>query len=203
MSQNSFPGSLGSKRKRELFLVILIVIMIPGYAVAAGQTLARILDGQFDIYTIKSTGGQILLADLDANVYQVQGRGEEHADHETLVSSSDEEGGGCEGGPGGFCMQVLDGYGDLICWADRPERPGWMRDPLMACFLPDSARPETYTLRIFLRSGETSCGDQDPLPPHADTRESAERLYVLKLQLQGQDEEGAIPYLQDTGHAPF
>ncbi|NGP52763.1 hypothetical protein [Thioalkalivibrio sp. XN8] len=141
------------------------------------RSLAGVLDpvaNTADDFIFASSGREVLFADLDSEIFQVQGRrGGDHGDeHETAIAasssggsshedgSSHEEGDGCggAGGPGGLCLQVIDAAGTIICWADRPLRPGWQRDPALACPLPDygSRRPEQYTLRVSLKTG--GCG---------------------------------------------
>jgi len=124
-------------------------------------------------WTFKSAGGEILFADLDAEIYRLPMGGE----HETAMSAgtdgdcggdegggSGEAGGGCgdeggdegggcsgEGGPGLFYIEVWSGT-ERLCRAEKPAPPpGWMRDPRMACVLPYSSRPVTYILRVGLK----------------------------------------------------
>lgn len=141
------------------------------------RSLAGVLDpttNPADEFVFASSGDEVLFADVDSEIFQVNGRrgGDHGEDHETAAAassgggsthedgSSHEEGDGCggAGGPGGLCLQVVDAAGTMICWADRPLRPGWQRDPALACPLPDygSRRPEQYTLRVSLKSG--GCG---------------------------------------------
>lgn len=142
------------------------------------NSLAGVLDAYWnpaDSFTFASRGNEILFADVDAEIYQMRGRkggdheesGEEghdagggpppvtgpgeHEDHE--------EGDGCAddgGGPGGLCLQVLDAAGNMLCWADRPARPGWQRDPALACPLPEVRGNAEYQLRVSLKAG--GCG---------------------------------------------
>lgn len=124
------------------------------------KSVARVLDGPagafFDDFTFRSNHPQILFATIDGDLYQSAGR----PAHEE--SNAIDQGGGCdeEGGPGGFCLQVLDANQNIICWADRPMRPGWQRDPRLACPLfPVGPAGERYTLRVSLRGeGEDPCG---------------------------------------------
>lgn len=132
------------------------------------KTLAGLLDSawnQTDSFTFFSQGDEILFADVDAELFQVKGRrGGTHEDdegdcggHETdALAPTAEDGHDDSGGPGGLCLQVLDASGTMLCWADRPARPGWMRDPAIACPLPPSRGNATYTLRVSLKSG--GCG---------------------------------------------
>jgi hypothetical protein len=96
-------------------------------------------------WTFRSTGGQILFASLDADIYR---ESSEHGDGETVVAAA--EGGGCsdeEGGPGLFKLKVFDAYGtEPICSASRPAPPpGWMRDARLAC---EITSPGTYRLQV-------------------------------------------------------
>lgn len=142
------------------------------------SSLAGMLDAYWnpaDSFTFSSRGNEILFADVDAEIYQVRGRkGGEHEDsgeegHDTgggppPVTGSGEhedhaEGDGCAdegGGPGGLCLQVLDAAGNMLCWADRPARPGWQRDPALACPLPEARGNAEYRLRVTLKAG--GCG---------------------------------------------
>jgi hypothetical protein len=88
-------------------------------------------------WTFKSSGDEILFADLDAEIYRTKGG------HEPAVSS--DTGGGCGGeeGPVLFYIEVWSGT-ERLCRADKPAPPpGWMRDPRMACVLPPSGHPAT------------------------------------------------------------
>lgn len=103
-------------------------------------------------WTFKSAGGEILFASLDADIYRVMAHGEEHA---ASLSAAADAGGGCsgedEGGAGLFKLKVLDAYGQVLCAASRPAPPpGWQRDPRLACVLPATAAPVTYTIRVEL-----------------------------------------------------
>lgn len=142
------------------------------------SSLAGVLDAYWnpaDSFTFASRGNEILFADVDAEIFQVRGR--KGGDHEEgseeghdagggppPVTGSGEhedhaEGGGCAdegGGPGGLCLQVLDAAGNMLCWADRPARPGWQRDPALACPLPEGRGNAEYRLRVTLKAG--GCG---------------------------------------------
>jgi len=135
------------------------------------KTLAGLLDSnwnQADSFIFFSRGEEILFADLDAELFQVKGRrGGSHDDDEgdcggheteTLAPAADDghDDHDDSGGPGGLCLQVIDPTGAMICWADRPARPGWQRDPAIACPLPKSRGNATYTLRVSLKAG--GCG---------------------------------------------
>lgn len=159
------------------------------------KSVARILDGPlgafFDDFTFHSRRPQVLFATIDGDLYQTTGRPAHDEPHAT-------EQNGCadEGGPGGFCLQVLDAGGSIICWADRPVRPGWQRDPRLACPLrPSGPSGETYTLRVSLRGeGENPCGPDaggsgtypDPGPDEPD------HPYLLDVSLRDIVPEGAM-----------
>jgi hypothetical protein len=143
------------------------------------RSVAGLLDATHPAneFTFKSAGGEILFADIDANVYQIQGRGEE--DHEEGGES-----GACEGPPRAtFCLQVVDAMQSVLCWAERPVNPGWQRDPRLLCRLSPSATAggETYALRVALKpEGEGTCGptlSAAPIP-------SEEVPYLLSVSLR-------------------
>jgi hypothetical protein len=155
------------------------------------KSVARILDGPlgafFDDFTFHSNRPQILFATIDGDLYQTAGRPAHEEPHGTEQSGCSDE-----GGPGGFCLQVLEADGDIICWADRPVRPGWQRDPRLSCPLMPSRRSgETYTLRVSLRGeGENPCGPDglypDPAPDEPD------HPYLLDVSLRDIVPEGAM-----------
>ena len=133
------------------------------------QSLAGILDpyNPDDSFTFSSRGNEILFADIDAEIFQMRGRrGGDHDDEgdcgghtaDALLGAADDgHDHDDSGGPGGICLQVLDTSGTMLCWADRPARPGWQRDPALACPLPALGnRRAEYTLRVTLKSG--GCG---------------------------------------------
>ena len=116
-------------------------------------TLQKAVDEQDD-FEFSSRGNQVLFADLDADVFLNE---TEDAGGETGCSDSSEgcatpdegeEGSGCEdGGPGRFALEVLDVDQTVLCSATRPTRPGWERDPRLACLLTDAGY---YILRVKL-----------------------------------------------------
>lgn len=134
------------------------------------RSLAGVLDdwNTADNFTFASHGDEVLFADVDAEIYQVKGRkGGSHDDdegdcggHETEAITPSADDGHDDhddaGGPGGLCLQVIDAAGTMICWADRPARPGWQRDPALACPLPALGGRAEYTLRVTVKSG--GCG---------------------------------------------
>lgn len=167
-------------------------------------SLARVLDGDYDEFTFVNSSEAILFADLDAEIFQMQGRQTDDHHNEGLTplinEAAAEEPGGCsdEGGPGGFCLQVFDAYGELLCWADRPMRPGWQRDPRLACPL-FSARPEVLTLRVSARGdGENPCASVEDYPL-ADDLPMERRIYLLNVSLRSLAPTG--PLLRAIGRS--
>lgn len=112
---------------------------------------------------------------------------------------SDGDEGGCGGGTGGhadLCLQVLDPYGQKLCWAGRPQRPGWKRDPRLACPIPeDYEEPNnTFTLRVF--RGQCGNPDMNAVSPGGDTP----TIYLLEFQLMDMAEEGGIRSAMSPGY---
>jgi len=183
--------------KRQVSAVLLplafFIAFIGGrVAWAAGNTpIARVLDGFYDEFTFAAEEGQILFADINADIYQEQGRmGGDHDDASggcADVSSEDGCSDGCSDGGsdghGDLCLQVLDADDEKICWAGRPVRPGWQRDPLLACPLPYDG---DYILRVFIGScGSTRTEeytDADDLNP--------KRFYRLYIELMDAARDG-------------
>lgn len=157
------------------------------------QGVAGVLgpENKFDEFTFDSQGNEIIFATIEGDIYQTMGRTEEH--------EAEDPGGGCseEGGPGGFCLQVLDLDDNVLCWADRPVRPGWQRDPRLACPLMTSEssdsrgkKPETYRLRVFWRPEmENPC-----MVAEENYGNPGEKLrpYILELSLRKIAPEGNI-----------
>ncbi|MFU8822337.1 MAG: hypothetical protein ACNA8G_12385 [Gammaproteobacteria bacterium] len=183
------------------------------------NSLAGLLDAYWnpaDSFTFQSKGGEVLFADVDAEIFQVKGRkGGSHDDEEDCGGSGgghdsgavvtaavdDHEDHDDAGGPGGMCLQVINSAGTMICWADRPARPGWQRDPAIACPLPDSGRPAQYQLRVSLKSG--GCG-----PGKAGGHDAAVMAapsdgvvtpYVLNWSLRRVAEDGALRNQSELG----
>jgi hypothetical protein len=97
-------------------------------------------------WTFKSSGGEILFATLDADIYK-ESVEHEHATAAAAAAENEEE-----GGPGMFRLVVLDQSGNPVCTARRPTPPpGWQRDPRMACVLSSA---QTYSVRVELVAGE-------------------------------------------------
>jgi len=158
------------------------------------RSIAGLLTGAFDDFRFASSGGEILFADLDAYIFQNNGRG---MGHEAAVAEDPTHGSGgtgCAGGdgPGGFCLQVLNEWGELVCWADRPVSPGWMRDPSMACPIPRSVGgPVTYTLRVSLR-GEAEGACADTVNYHAPKDPTKRHPYLLNVSVRTIAPEGSL-----------
>ena len=173
--------------------------------------LTKMLDGYYDEYNFASSGNQVLLVDIDATVYQTHGRGkthdhDDHDNHDTEattasddVHTDDDHGGGCSGSSGGptsLCVQVVDDTETVLCWADRPNFPGWMRDPQMVCVLPEGSK-QTYAVRVFLKAEGENCGSAY-YSVDADQFGPGKRLYVMKIMLKDVAEEGRIKALEAT-----
>lgn len=182
-----------------LLIAVFVVALAPVHEAKAdgGTIMAGILSEKgYDDFSFTGSNNEILFVDLNAAVYQTQGR--KGGSHEEVAVVSDpllaaaESSGGCsgeDGGPGGFCLQVLDTKGDAICWADRPMQPGWMRDPSLACPLPAEG---SYILRIFLRSeGENVCAATDNYLS-AEGRDIAKRLYTIDVTKRDLSIEGTL-----------
>ncbi len=129
------------------------VISIAG---ALGGTGPRAVE-----WTFKSSGGEIVFANLEADIYREGSSGGHTTGVASTVDTASHEPGGCsgddgEGGPGVFCLQVIDEYGQALCHAARPAPPpGWQRDPRLACVLPGAQGQATYAVRVALSSGNT------------------------------------------------
>jgi hypothetical protein len=202
------------KKMRFVFTLlaagILALVVCQGALAESGKPIARVLDpvSGYDEFTFKSSGNQILFADIKSEIYQTQGRkGGSHETGEDTEGGCTDGGttggmaggttggttGGCTdsshtddthddscgggGGAGDMCLQVLDPAGQKICWAGRPERPGWQRDPRLACHIPEGYEKGEFTLRVF----RGQCGNAsmsavtiDPETPIA---------YLLEVQL--------------------
>lgn len=165
-------------------------------------SIARVLDqspvstGQSELvddFVLSSRGDQILFATLDATIYQSAGRGEEEHDGPESPAPAAEDGGSCaDEGQTGFCLQVLDEAGDVLCWAERPRNPGWQRDPRLACVLPaERGRLRDYVLRVSLR--DEDCGDLAYPYTAAEPGEPEPSLhYLLNVSLRDIALEGRI-----------
>jgi hypothetical protein len=146
------------------------------------KSIARVLDGQTDDFTFKSSGNELLLADVDGTFYQSQGAGEH--EEENIVPEPTP----CEdGGPAKYCLQVLNSTtGEIICWATKPKQPGWQRDPALGCVLPTTLVKEEYKLRVSL--ADEACGDHVyPFPDAAQVN-----FYLLNYSLRKLAQEGPL-----------
>jgi hypothetical protein len=151
------------------------------------SSLAGVLtsDDTSDQYKFTAKAGDILHADIDSDVYEMVGR-EDHHELAVVPGPDDGHDDGC-GGPGGLVLEVVDAAGDVVCWADRPNRPGWQRDAAVHCPLVDSG---TYWLRIGL-------SEHDP-HEHAAELTSSESLgeglvpYIMNVSLRAEAPEGLL-----------
>ena len=181
-----------------LYATLGLLIAFMGVAPAAGQVvredgvksvagaLGGLGPGSYDEFTLSSSGGEILFASLDGSIYQSQGRGAGH--HESFAEPVAAAEDGCsDAGGDQFCLQVVDSSSQVLCWAERPQYPGWRRDPSLACPLPgEKGKPETYRLRVSL--ADHDCGDLS----YPD--EPGDRMipYVLNVSLRRIAPEGAL-----------
>lgn len=137
------------------------------------SSVAGVLGGSeaktYDEFTFISNGDEILYATVDAAIYQTQGATSHEAPGEELPAMPGEEPGGCEDEEAvGLCLQVLDAYDEVVCWATRPRNPGWQRDPRLICLLPAvRGKPASYRLRLAL--ADDDCSDLlYPVPATGD-----------------------------------
>jgi hypothetical protein len=180
--------------QKHFFPAIVLVVCTLAILLTAGNVMAdsneyisRVLDGSCDDFKFQGHAGQILFAEIKSEIYQSKGRmGGDHgetgggcSEGESSECSCDDDSGG---GPQVLCLQILNSEGK-ICWAGRPVRPGWQRDPRLTCHLPDD---DTYTLRVFIgQCGSTDTStytDADSLDPP--------RFYQLYVDLKDAIEEG-------------
>lgn len=178
-----------------LVVVLGLLLAAPNSAQVVRETdvssIGALLTGSYDDYTFKSSGGEILFADIDRAIYQIQGRGaHDHEEEAEPHEPGGEEGGCSDGGPSLLCLQVLNEFDELLCWADRPRNPGWQTDPRLACPIEAMGRSEkTYTLRVSMRSeGENTCGDKVyPAPPAQGSI-----AYLLNVSLRRAAQDGSL-----------
>ncbi len=152
------------------------------------SSLVGILDSgdTSDEFTFTAASGDIIHADIDADVYELVGRTDDH--HELAATEPDDghDDDGC-GGPGGLVLEILDDAGDVVCWADRPNRPGWQRDAAVHCPLTEDG---LYRLRIGL-------SEHDP-HEHVAELTPAEPLgdgvvpYLVSVSLRAEAPEGNL-----------
>ena len=140
-----------------------------------------------DEYKFRAAAGDIMFVDVDADVYEMVGRSDDH--HEMAAAApdgGDDHDDGC-GGPGGLILEVVDEAGDVICWADRPARPGWQRDAALHCLF---AADGFYWLRVAL-------SEHDP-HEHAAALTPSEPLadglvpYLVNVSLRAEAPEGLL-----------
>ena len=154
---------------RKIFVLLLFAAgaaaLIPnGFAradeeIEKKKPIAAILDSSvgYDEYKFESSGNEILFAEIKSEVYQTMGRmcgssegsadSSEGCTDSTHTDETHDE--SCGGGGDDLCLQVLDPDGRKICWAGRPSRPGWQRDPRLACPLPEGFENRKFVLRVF------------------------------------------------------
>jgi hypothetical protein len=107
--------------------------------------------------------------------------------------------GGCDcgdstAGPSDLCLQVVQEQDDLswkkICWAGRPIRPGWQRDPRLACPLETEGQ---YSLRVFRgQCGSTAACDE---AIESGAPESSPTHYLLRVKLMDVGDSGGELFL--------
>lgn len=150
---------------RAVFLILIVLVATSSTQAQVVReegvkSVAGILGGAYAteaLWTVKSGGSEVIFASLDAEIYRT---GAHHEEESEPSATADEGNGGCgdEGGPGRFCLQVIDSSGTVICQATRPAPPpGWQRDPRLACALPEISGQATYTIRVSLTGPEGSC----------------------------------------------
>lgn len=199
-------------RKPSILKLTLLACMVLALALTSparaddDNTIAGVLSANpgCNEYAFDSYGGQILFAEAGAELYQSRGRssggGCDHDDGTVHVEggcSSDDgsthDDGGCDcgdstSGPNDLCLQVVDSSEVKICWAGRPIRPGWQRDPRLACPLETAG---SYFLRVF----RGQCGNIDACGALTESGapESSPTAYLLRVRLVDvEDSEGNL-----------
>jgi hypothetical protein len=182
------------------------------------NTLAGVLSANpgCNVYEFDSAGGQILFAEVGAELYQSRGRsggsggGCEDGTHTETASATEgsctdggsdggcSDGGSSDGcgcgdstaGPNDLCLQVVDSSGEKVCWAGRPIRPGWQRDPRLACYLEQGGN---YELRVFRgKCGSTEVCDGVAVTEFGNPNTSPTH-YLLQVNLVDvEDPEGQL-----------
>ena len=194
---------------------IMAVVVCQGALAESGKPIARVLDpvSGYDEFTFKSAGNQILFAEIKSDIYQTRGRkGGSHETPDDTDGGCSDGGstggmaggttGGCTdsshtddthddscgggGEAGDFCLQVLDPDGVKLCWAGRPERPGWQRDPRLACHIPEGYDKGEFSLRVF----RGSCGNKDMTAVKVDAQTPV--AYRLDVQLLNISQAGSL-----------
>jgi hypothetical protein len=191
------------KRMRFVFTLltagILALVVCQGALADSGKPIAGVLDSDtpYGEFTFKSAGNQILFAEIKSEIYQTIGRkggshetGEETDGGCTDSSHTDDthdEGCGGSGGAGDFCLQVWNPVENKkLCWAGRPERPGWQRDPRLACPIPYSPEDGEFTLRVF----PGQCGNPDMTLVSIEP--GASIAYLLEVKLLNIAQDGSL-----------
>lgn len=164
-------------------------------------SLAGTLDAYWnpaDDYSFSSRGDEVLFATVDSELFQVRGRRD--GDHEEGGGMPPDTGGGeheegddCaddEDSQGALCLQLFDAAGAMLCWADRPLRPGWQRDPSLACPLPSGRGLAAYTLRIGLKAD--GCGPGAAGETVVATDDGFVTPYVLNWSLRRVATDGQL-----------
>lgn len=173
------------------------------------RSIAGVLHAAYNVqdsFGFFSQGGEILFVDVDSDIFQVHGRMDgDHGEEPTGTPDegpptdpgpgepgSHEEGEGCaDGGPGGLCLQVYDRTtGEVICHAGRPMRPGWQRDPALACPLPERKGNSEFILSVKL----AGCRSYEPATENVPFDVNAEGAtpYLLSFSLRGIASDGHL-----------
>jgi hypothetical protein len=137
-----------------------------------------------DEFEFNAQAGDVAFVDIDADVYELVGRSDDH--HEMASSPDDEPGHEC-GGPGGLILEIIDEADEVVCWADRPNRPGWQRDAALYCPL---AAPGTYRIRIGL--AEHDSHDHAALLTESEELGEGVVPYLLNVSLRAEAPEGLL-----------
>ena len=200
-------------RKITVLKLTLLACMVLALALASparaddDNTIAGVLSANpgCNVYAFDSDGGQILFAEVGAELYQSKGRSSgggcedgTHTDPTAATEGSCTDGGssgGCDcgdstSGPNDLCLQVVDSSGVKICWAGRPQRPGWQRDPRLACHLEEQG---LYSLRVF----RGQCGNIDACgaPTESGAPDSSPTAYLLRVRLVDVEDSGGELFL--------
>jgi hypothetical protein len=156
-----------------------------------------------DSFAFFSRGGEVVLADIDSDIFQMHGRmGGDHGEETTHTTEAGEvtdghtSGDGCAddaGGPDSMCLQVTDGNTTVFCHAGRPMRPGWQRDPALVCPLPKTQVNTIYVLSVKLGGGCGQAADGFAAPAgDVDATTDGAVLYVLDFSVRGLASDGHL-----------
>lgn len=181
-------------------LALVFSVSSPGAADRLGAiasvtpfSRAGVLGGSnaYDDYSFRASGGAVFFATAASNFYQTSGRraGEEEPKGESDAGTAAE---GDDHGKQLLCLQVLDGAGNVLCWAERPSQPGWQRDPRLACAIGgDPTTSETFVLRVSY--ADTDCGDASyPPSPQETDGAPVSTPYLLDGSLHGASGDGPL-----------